>query len=243
MPLILSRNDKFILISKALIYGSVLTGYILCLNLISYYSTHMHLYPSSISIVFLLLINLLLISVILSFLIFIERTLYVVIGVLGYIISYISIIMLLTFIVYNNVILGVIIPFEYLLFSMILFWVLLGILIWEILENILIFIKIHRRVTIKDEISAKKMIKSIILTLSTKYTRLLLSEIIEETKIRDKRLIRNTIQQMIQNEEVYGQYFSKSDSVVFDQQANIKEIDSLMAQFTKWESEQDKKKI
>ena len=47
---------------------------------------------------------------------------------------------------------------------------------------------------------------------------------------------------MIDNKEIYAQYFSSTKSVAFDQQANIDEIDKLMSTYKDWESEKVGKK-
>ena len=47
---------------------------------------------------------------------------------------------------------------------------------------------------------------------------------------------------MIENKEIYTQYFSSKKSVAFDQAANIDEIDKLMAIYKEWEEKKVEKK-
>ena len=47
---------------------------------------------------------------------------------------------------------------------------------------------------------------------------------------------------MIENKEIYAQYFSSTKSVAFNQQANIEEIDKLMATYKEWEEKEFEKK-
>ncbi|TFF98362.1 MAG: hypothetical protein EU547_01680, partial [Promethearchaeota archaeon] len=84
--------------------------------------------------------------------------------------------------------------------------------------------------------SQTRAIKSTVLDLGTKFARLQVVEIAEQTNA-DLELIIETIKEMIENEEIYAQYFKSSRSVAFNQQANINEIDSLMDSFQDWEKE------
>jgi len=61
-----------------------------------------------------------------------------------------------------------------------------------------------------------KPIKEKIFELSKKYSRLLIKEIEEELKLRNKGpLIREALQDMIEKGEIKAKFFSSSDSVVF----------------------------
>jgi len=91
----------------------------------------------------------------------------------------------------------------------------------------------------KEEIST---IKKTTLNLSTKYTRLSISEISEFCGISDESLINNVIQDMIENKEVHAHYFASTKSIAFDQQVNIAEIDELMEHYKQWENEGRSKK-
>ena len=78
--------------------------------------------------------------------------------------------------------------------------------------------------------------------MSTKYTRLNISEISEFCGISDEALIIDVIQKMIENKEVYAHYFASTKSIAFDQQVNIDEIDKLMEHYKQWEKEGKSKK-
>ena len=60
--------------------------------------------------------------------------------------------------------------------------------------------------------------------------------------VDDVQLIIDTVNDMIENKEIYGQYFSSTLSVAFDQQANIDEIDNLMGIYKDWEDKEIGKK-
>ena len=92
------------------------------------------------------------------------------------------------------------------------------------------------------DICNKHMIKKTVLELGTKFGRLQIAEISEECDIKDEQLIVDTVREMIDNKEIYAQYFSSTKSVAFDQQANIDEIDKLMATYKEWEEKKVEKK-
>ena len=85
-----------------------------------------------------------------------------------------------------------------------------------------------------------RMIKETILDLGTQYANLEVREISEACKI-DKVKIIDTIKKMIENNEIYAEYFKSSKTVSFNKQANIKEIDNLMAMYQEWEEGQEGK--
>jgi hypothetical protein len=80
----------------------------------------------------------------------------------------------------------------------------------------------------------EKRIKETVLKLGTKFPRLQIIDIAEKTNA-EKELIIKTIKDMIQNKEIYAEYFQGSESVAFDQEINIEEIDRLMSSFKDWE--------
>lgn len=84
-------------------------------------------------------------------------------------------------------------------------------------------------------------IKNTILNLGTKFGRLHIMEISEECG-EDESLIISTVREMIEGNEIYAKYFESSKSVAFDQQANIEEIDKLMASYKEWEEKEVGKK-
>lgn len=85
-------------------------------------------------------------------------------------------------------------------------------------------------------------IKKTVLDLGTKYTRLEVREIIEKSDVNEEELIVKTVTNMIDNKEIYAEYFSSSNSISFNQQANIDEIDKLMAIYKEWEEKKVEKK-
>jgi hypothetical protein len=87
------------------------------------------------------------------------------------------------------------------------------------------------------------IIKKTILDLGIKFGRLQIMEISEVCSIKEEQLIIDTIKEMIDNKEIYAQYFSSTKSVAFDQQANIDEIDKLMSTYKDWEEEKVGKKL
>ncbi len=76
-----------------------------------------------------------------------------------------------------------------------------------------------------------KTIKNTILNLAIKYSRLQINEIAEKCDFISEELIIEVVLDMINNNEIYAEYFSSNQAVVFNQTANIKEIDSLMEKF------------
>ena len=92
------------------------------------------------------------------------------------------------------------------------------------------------------DICNKHIIKKTILELGTKFTRLQIVEISEECNVKDEQLIVDVVREMIDNNEIYSQYFSSTKSVAFNQQANIDEIDKLMATYKEWEEKKVEKK-
>jgi len=87
-----------------------------------------------------------------------------------------------------------------------------------------------------------QIIKKTVLKLGIKFARLQIAEISEVCGVDDLQLIVDTVKDMIENREIYAQYFSSTKSVAFDQQANIDEIDKLMSTYKDWEDEKIGKK-
>jgi len=61
-----------------------------------------------------------------------------------------------------------------------------------------------------------KPIKTKVLELSTKFSRLFLKEIAEECEIKNPGLIRRAIEDMIEKKEIKAKYFASSQSIVFE---------------------------
>ncbi len=85
-------------------------------------------------------------------------------------------------------------------------------------------------------------IKKIILDLGTKYTRLQVGEISEKCGFNEEQLIIITVLNMIDNKEIYAEYFESTKSVAFNQQANIEYLEQLDNQFEEWENKEKSKK-
>ena len=83
----------------------------------------------------------------------------------------------------------------------------------------------------------ESLIKKTVLDLGTQFTQVEIREISEECKINQSSVIA-VVLKMIENKEIYGEYFYSSKSISFNQQANIDEIDNLMAKFNEWEEQQ-----
>lgn len=88
----------------------------------------------------------------------------------------------------------------------------------------------------------KKEIKNLVLDLSTRFTRLEIQEIGEKCGITNEELIATVLKEMINNKEIYAEYFSSSKSIAFDQMSNLREIDNLMEIYNSWEQSAFKKK-
>ncbi len=101
--------------------------------------------------------------------------------------------------------------------------------------------ELERKVSIVI-VTLTKLIKETIINLATRFARIEVREISEKCKIDDENFIIEVAKHMIENKEIYAEYFSSSKSIAFDQQANINEIDKLMEKYRVWES-QEKEKI
>lgn len=80
----------------------------------------------------------------------------------------------------------------------------------------------------------ERKIRKTILKLAVKYSRLHIAEIAEKCD-EPEDCILVVIRYMIKRKEIYAEYFESTKSLVFDEQANIDEIDSLMKKFDDWE--------
>lgn len=116
-----------------------------------------------------------------------------------------------------------------------LFWLI--VLIVNLITHIRLRSK-NKELSIED----KMLIKQSVLDLGTKFTRLEVREISEKCEYYDSDSIIEVLNSMISNKEIYAEFFKSSKTVSFDQQANIDEIDELMAVFKDWEDDQITKK-
>jgi ABC-type iron transport system FetAB permease component len=121
--------------------------------------------------------------------------------------------------------------------------ILLLTLIWLII--LIVNLIIHTRLRSKNKefsIEDEMTIRQTILDLGTKFTRLDVREISEKCEYYNSDSIIKVLNSMISNKEIYAEFFKSSKTVSFDQQANIDEIDELMAVFKDWEDDQITKK-
>jgi len=84
------------------------------------------------------------------------------------------------------------------------------------------------------------LIKKTVLELGTQFANLEVGEISEACDV-NKIAVIDTLKRMILNREIYAEYFKSSKSVAFNKQANIEEIDTLMATFRDWEENMEKR--
>ncbi|KKM96128.1 hypothetical protein LCGC14_1181210 [marine sediment metagenome] len=89
-----------------------------------------------------------------------------------------------------------------------------------------------REITLEDESEIRKTI----LNLGTKFMRLEVREISEKCGF-DRDSIIGVLKKMIINEEIYADFFQTTNTVSFDQQTNIDEIDRLMTVYKDWEKD------
>ncbi len=83
-------------------------------------------------------------------------------------------------------------------------------------------------------LSLEWKIKQTVLRLGIKYPRLHITEIAEKIEEPEDCII-VVARRMIKNKEINAEYFKSTRSLVFNQQANIDEIDDLMKKFEDWE--------
>lgn len=86
----------------------------------------------------------------------------------------------------------------------------------------------------------KNLIKKTVLELGIEYANLEVREISEACNV-NKMAIIDTIQEMIENNEIHAEYFKSSKTVAFNKQANIEEIDNLMALYQGWDEDKGSK--
>ncbi len=114
--------------------------------------------------------------------------------------------------------------------------VLIFLWVFSSIVNLIVLILLRsekKELTFEDEMAVKK----IVLDLGMKYTRLEVREISEKCENYDSDSIISILKSMISNKEIYAEFFKSSNTVSFDQQANIKEIDELMAAYKDWKDE------
>lgn len=85
----------------------------------------------------------------------------------------------------------------------------------------------------------EKIIRKTALDFGTKYSRVEIREISEKCN-KNPRFIIQVIEKMINDKEIYAQYFSSTKSVAFDKNTNIEEINNLMKKYENWERKKKK---
>lgn len=97
---------------------------------------------------------------------------------------------------------------------------------------------LHLSLTYEEE----SLIKKEVLNLGTQFIQLELQDIAERCSLnRDK--IERVLLEMIKNREIYAEYSNETYIVLFNQDINIEEIDSLLKIYEQWESGKIEKKI
>ena len=86
----------------------------------------------------------------------------------------------------------------------------------------------------KDILRDETLIRKTLLDFGTKLTRLKINEIAERTGAFHET-IKKVVRGMREGKEIYARYFKSSNSVVFNQDANIENIDRLMSVYNEWE--------
>lgn len=94
----------------------------------------------------------------------------------------------------------------------------------------------------EEKLEKVNKIKKEVIDLSTKFSRLKLEELMSKVGIKDQKLIEETLKNMIKNQEVYGQYFSMSKSIVFEKKINNDKIQDLLTLYESWEKDKLKTK-
>jgi hypothetical protein len=105
-----------------------------------------------------------------------------------------------------------------------------------------IYPKLLRIKTNQKEYEMIEEIKRVILDISTKLKRIKIEELSERIGIRNKKLMRSIIKDMIDKKEVYGEIFFTSDTIVFDRKVNNEEIQNLLDLYEEWEEDKHRKK-
>ena len=114
--------------------------------------------------------------------------------------------------------------------------------LFVVFTQLTVLIALHIIFAKNKEYLYEVKIRKSILDLTTKYTRLKITEIAEKIKIYQSTIIK-IIKTMLSRNDIYGEYFPSSRSIVFNQETNIAEIDKLMAKYQEWEERSLSKKV
>ncbi len=92
----------------------------------------------------------------------------------------------------------------------------------------------------KSEFIQEKVIKTTTLEMSTKFDRIQIQEIGEKCGVPDDILIISIIKKMIQTKQLMGEFFTSTNSILFDKQSNITQMNSFLEnlekEFQEWDS-------
>jgi len=92
------------------------------------------------------------------------------------------------------------------------------------------------RVIFEEKETDLLLVKKTILDFGIRFDRLQVREIDEKCRV-NKSIIIKVINDMIQKNEIYAEYFKNTNTVAFNKKANIEEIDDLMNKFKEWEED------
>jgi len=104
---------------------------------------------------------------------------------------------------------------------------------WLISIIVIILLAVPKQRENKEK---RELLKREILNLGTQFTRLEIKEISGKLGI-DIELIKRIIINMVHNQEIYGDYFNSTKTVVFNQQVNIEQFEILMSKYKEWQED------
>jgi hypothetical protein len=137
----------------------------------------------------------------------------------------------LSFLVTTMILPLVLLPFE--LISPYLEDIFSNFIFPSILSGILIFLIIFK---IKPDYKGQAVVRKTVLSFSTKHSDFKLYKLAKLCSV-DKDFIKSVVKKMIQNNEIYAEYFNNTQKFAFNIKANVEEIDKLMALYDAWEIE------
>lgn len=126
-------------------------------------------------------------------------------------------------------------------FNLIFLTELITNLVFSIFSIGLIILLLWRKISSNLNKDDEAKVRQTILEMGTKFTRLTIKEISEKSEVDIYSIIK-VIKEMIQNQEIYAEYFKSTKTVSFDQQTNINEIEKLMEIYREWETDKIEKK-
>ncbi|GAG82376.1 unnamed protein product [marine sediment metagenome] len=126
-------------------------------------------------------------------------------------------------------------------FNLIFLTELITNLVFSIFSIGLIILLLWRKISSNLNKDDEAKVRQTILEMGTKFTRLTIKEISEKSEVDIYSIIK-VIKDMIQNQEIYAEYFKSTKTVSFDQQTNINEIEKLMEIYREWETDKIEKK-